>query len=182
MAGLLDRVLNTLLPVLEWMVANPKGWIISFFAGFFFCVFYSCSTRSPEHLDATPPPQVAEHDDAFERRAQSLADALADADPAASLVVLVRRGQPFAIKYNGAYRVIHPYRLGPNPNTGNILLRAWEESKDGQPVNAFRTYNVSKIEGMTIALRHAPIDLPPQAYAPDKTIPSPIAERPRPQQ
>lgn len=180
MAGLLDSVLNTLLPALEWMVANPKGWIISFFAGFFFCVFYSRSTRSPEYPDSSPPPQVAEHD-AFERRAQSLADALADADPATSLIVLVQRGQPFAIKYNGAYRVIHPYRLGPDPNTGNILLRAWEETKDGQPTNAFRTYNVSKIEGMTIVLGRAPIDLPPQAYAPDKTIPSPIAERPRPQ-
>ena len=98
-----------------------------------------------------------------------------------ALAPIVRAGTPLLIAYNGAERLIHPFRLGTNPKSGKLLLRAWEETKSDQPTAAFRTYEVAKITRAQTLPGHAPIDLPPQAYAPDKTIPSPIAERPRPQ-
>ena len=98
---------------------------------------------------------------------------------AEALAPIVRAGTPLLIEYNAAERLIHPYRLGTNPKSGKLLLRAWEETKAGQPTNAFRTYEVAKITRAQTLPGHAPIDLPPQAYAPDKTIPSPIAERPK---
>ena len=112
------------------------------------------------HNDAPPTPVAAS--------VSPTADALAP---------LVRAGTPLLIDYNGAERLIHPYRLGTNPRTGKLLLRAWEETKAGQPTNAFRTYEVAKITRAQALPARVPIDLPPQAYAPDKTIPFPIAER-----
>ncbi len=99
---------------------------------------------------------------------------------AETLVPHVRAGTPLRIDYDGAERIIHPYRLGANPRTGKLLLRAWEESKAGQPIRGFRTYAVSKIERATPIHGRAPIDLPDAAWRPDKTIPAPIAQRPAP--
>lgn len=124
-----------------------------------------------------PTPDAAPTADAKPPATQPQAiDATAEA-----LAPLVRAGTPLLIEYNAAERLIHPYRLGANPKSGKLLLRAWEETKAGQPTNAFRTYEVAKITRAQTLPDRAPIDLPPQAYAPDKTIPSPIAERPRPQ-
>lgn len=92
----------------------------------------------------------------------------------------VRVGTPLRIHYDGTERIIHPYRLGANPRTGKLLLRAWEESKAGAPTRGFRTYAVSKIERATPIHGRAPIDLPDAAWRPDKTIPNPIAQRPAP--
>lgn len=99
---------------------------------------------------------------------------------AESLAPHVRAGTPLRIDYDGAERIIHPYRLGANPRTGKLLLRAWEESKAGQPIRGFRTYAVSKIERATPIHGRAPIDLPDAAWRPDKAIPNPIAQRPAP--
>lgn len=96
---------------------------------------------------------------------------------AAALAPFARAGTPLLIEYNAAELLILPYRLGTTPRTGKLLLRAWEETKAGQPTNAFRTYEVAKITRAQTLPGHAPIELPPQAYAPDKTIPSPIAQR-----
>lgn len=98
------------------------------------------------------------------------------------LAPIVHAGTPLLIEYNGAERLIHPYRLGTNPKSGKLLLRAWEETKAGQPTNAFRTYEVANITRAQTLPGHAPIDLPPQAYAPDKTIPFPIAQRNSPKE
>lgn len=99
---------------------------------------------------------------------------------AETLAPHVRAGTPLRITYDGAERIIHPYRLGVNPKSGKLLLRAWEESKVGQPIRGFRTYAVSKIERATPIHGRAPIDLPDAAWRPDKTIPNPIAQRPAP--
>ena len=131
---------------------------------------------SPEATNATPA--ITNASPATLRAATASAPKAPTAD---ALAPLVRAGTPLLIDYNGAERLIHPYRLGTNPRTGKPLLRAWEETKADQPTNAFRTYEVAKITRAQTLPGHAPIDLPPQAYAPDKTIPSPIAERPRPQ-
>ena len=89
----------------------------------------------------------------------------------------VRVGTPLRIVYDGTERIIHPYRLGVNPKSGKLLLRAWEESKADQPTRSFRTYALVKIERATPIPGRAPIDLPPAAWRPDKTIPNPIAQR-----
>ncbi len=96
---------------------------------------------------------------------------------AATLAPHVRAGTPLRIDYDGAERIIHPYRLGTNPRTGKHLLRAWEESKAGAPTRGFRTYAVSKIQSITPLTKRTTIDLPPAAWRPDKTIPNPIAQR-----
>lgn len=125
-----------------------------------------------------PTPDAASIADAKPPATQPQAiDATAEA-----LAPLVRAGTPLLIEYNAAERLIHPYRLGANPRTGKLLLRAWEESKAAQSTNAFRTYEVANITRAQTLPGHAPIDLPPQAYAPDKTIPFPIAQRNSPKE
>lgn len=99
------------------------------------------------------------------------------ANPIDILAAATTLGTPLIIEYDGVDRLIHPYRLGKNPRTGKLLLRAWETAKGGQPTEAFRTYAVAKITQLAVLSDHLPIELPPQAYAPDKTIPNPIAQR-----
>ena len=102
------------------------------------------------------------------------------ANPVDILAAATTLGTPLLIEYDGTDRLIHPYRLGNNPRTGKLLLRAWETAKGGQPTEAFRTYAVAKITRLAVLSDHLPVELPPQAYAPDKTIPNPIAQRPAP--
>lgn len=116
-----------------------------------------------------------------ERQAQALGAVLQNMQPLDALSAVIKSGYPIIVTYDGVERLAHPYRLGRNPKTGNLLLRVWEESKAGHPTNAFRTYTVAKIKFIGLAYMAKPIDLPEEAYAPDKTIPFPIAERPRPQ-
>lgn len=116
-----------------------------------------------------------------ERQAQALGAVLQNMQPLDALSAVIKSGYPIVVTYDGVDRLAHPYRLGRNPKTGNVLLRVWEESKAGQPTNAFRTYSVAKIKFIGLAYMAKPIDLPEEAYAPDKTIPFPLAERPRPQ-
>lgn len=99
------------------------------------------------------------------------------ANPVDILAAATTLGTPLLIEYDGVDRLVHPYRLGANPRTGKLLLRVWEESKAGHPTNAFRTYTVAKINFIGLAYMAKPIDLPEEAYAPDKTIPAPIAQR-----
>lgn len=142
-------------------------------------------TRPPQEeetiglLDVSPnapPPVVVQTSRVATTNASPVTVAI-DAD---TLTPHVRAGTPLRITYDGAERIIHPYRLGTNPRTGKRLLRAWEESKAGQPIRGFRTYAVSKIERATPIHGRAPIDLPDAAWRPDKTIPNPIAQRPAP--
>lgn len=112
-----------------------------------------------------------------ERQAQAIGAVLQNMQPLDALTAVIKSGYPIVVTYDGVDRLAHPYRLGRNPKTGNVLLRVWEESKAGQPTNAFRTYNVAKIKFIGLAYMADPIDLPEEAYAPDKTIPAPIAQR-----
>lgn len=141
--------------------------------------FHRTFAPDPKPLDTQPPAVTAA--DLLDRleRLRAAAQPQAIDVTAEALAPIVRVGTPLLIEYNAAERLIHPYRLGTNPKSGKLLLRAWEETKAGQPTNAFRTYEVAKITRAQTLPGHAPIDLPPQAYAPDKTIPSPIAERPK---
>lgn len=115
-----------------------------------------------------------------ERQAQAFGAVLQNMQPLDVLTAVIKSRYPIIVTYDGEDRLAHPYRLGTNPTTGNLLLRVWEESKAGQPTNAFRTYNVAKIKFIGLAYMNKPINLPEDAYAPDKTIPNPIAQRPAP--
>ena len=129
-----------------------------------FALLFGCGEPTPGVTPTSDPKPPSAQPQAIDATAEAFAPH-------------VRAGTPLLIDYDGAERLIHPFRLGTNPKSGKLLLRAWEETKAGQPTNAFRTYAVAKITRAQTLPGHAPIDLPPQAYAPDKTIPSPIAQR-----
>ena len=129
-----------------------------------FALLFGCGEPTPGVTPTSDPKPPATQPQAIDATAEALAP-------------FVRAGTPLLIEYNAAERLIHPYRLGANPKSGKLLLRAWEESKAGHPTNAFRTYTVAKIKFIGLAYMAKPIDLPEEAYAPDKTIPAPIAQR-----
>ena len=101
-----------------------------------------------------------------ERQAQAIGAVLQNMQPLDALTAVIKSGYPIVVTYDGVDRLAHPYRLGRNPKTGNVLLRVWEESKAGQPIRGFRTYAVSKIERATPIHGRAPIDLPPSISNP----------------
>ena len=46
--------------------------------------------------------------------------------------------------YHGAVRIVEPYSLR-HPSTGNVMLHAFEHSKDGTPTRTIKAYVVDKI-------------------------------------
>ena len=82
-----------------------------------------------------------------------------------------------AFTYHGSPRTVQPHRLGIAKNTQNILLRAYELTKNGAPSNTWKLYDLSKIANLTLTTSHFPQNAP--GYTPtDKALSSLFAEVP----
>lgn len=82
-----------------------------------------------------------------------------------------------AFTYHGTTRTVQPHRLGIAKNTQNILLRAYELTKNGSPSNTWKLYDLSKISNLTLTPATFPQNAP--GYTPtDKALSSTLAEVP----
>ena len=79
--------------------------------------------------------------------------------------------------YHGTPRTVQPHRLGIAKNTQNILLRAYELTKNGAPSETWKLYDLQKISNLTLTTAHFPKNAP--GYTPtDKALSSLLAEVP----
>ena len=82
-----------------------------------------------------------------------------------------------AFTYHGTPRTVQPHRLGIAKTTQNILLRAYELTKNGAPSEAWKLYDLSKSSNLTLPTAHFPQNAP--GYTPtDKALSSLLAEVP----
>ena len=82
-----------------------------------------------------------------------------------------------AFTYHGTARTVQPHRLGIAKTTQNILLRAYETTKNGAPSNTWKLYDLSKLSHLTLTTAHFPQNAP--GYTPtDKALSSTLAEAP----
>ena len=82
-----------------------------------------------------------------------------------------------AFTYHGTARIVQPHRLGIAKTTQNILLRAYEITKNGAPSETWKLYDLSKISNLTLTPIHFPQNAP--GYTPtDKALSSLLAEVP----
>ena len=82
-----------------------------------------------------------------------------------------------AFTYHGTTRTVQPHRLGLAKNTQNILLRAYELTKNGAPSETWKLYDLQKISNLTLTTAHFPKNAP--GYTPtDKALSSTLAEVP----
>lgn len=82
-----------------------------------------------------------------------------------------------AFTYHGTPRTVQPHRLGIAKNTQNILLRAYELTKNGAPSNTWKLYDLQKISNLTLTTTAFPKNAP--GYTPtDKALSSTLAEVP----
>lgn len=94
--------------------------------------------------------------------------------PVDELTAAIRDRRRVAFRYDNVQRVVLPHRVGKS-GTGNELLRAWELKRDGETVNAWRLYNLSKIETV-YPIPGRPFEVAPEYKTPDKAIPEVYAE------
>ena len=82
-----------------------------------------------------------------------------------------------AFTYHGAPRTVQPHRLGIAKTTQNILLRAYELTKNGAPSETWKLYDLQKISNLTLTTATFPQNAP--GYTPtDKALSSTLAEVP----
>ena len=104
-------------------------------------------------------------------------DATSLSTPTALITRAITTRTVIAFTYHGSPRTVQPHRLGIAKNTQNILLRAYELTKNGAPSNTWKLYDLSKIANLTLSTAHFPQNAP--GYTPtDKALSSTLAEVP----
>ena len=97
--------------------------------------------------------------------------------PTALITRAITTRTVIAFTYHGSPRTVQPHRLGIAKNTQNILLRAYELTKNGSPSNTWKLYDLSKLSNLTLTTAHFPQNAP--GYTPtDKALSSTLSEVP----
>ena len=104
-------------------------------------------------------------------------DATSLSTPEALITHAIATRTCLAFTYHGSPRIVQPHRLGLSKNTQNILLRAYEITKNGAPSNTWKLYDLQKIANLTLTPATFPQNAP--GYTPtDKALSSLLAEVP----
>ena len=104
-------------------------------------------------------------------------DATSLSTPTALITRAITTRTVIAFTYHGSPRTVQPHRLGIAKNTQNILLRAYETTKNGAPSETWKLYDLQKISNLTLTTAHFPQNAP--GYTPtDKALSSLLAEVP----
>ncbi|MBR5591978.1 MAG: hypothetical protein IKW38_05525 [Kiritimatiellae bacterium] len=104
-------------------------------------------------------------------------DATSLSTPTALITRAITTRTVIAFTYHGTPRIVQPHRLGIAKTTQNILLRAYEITKNGAPSNTWKLYDLSKIANLTLTTATFPQNAP--GYTPtDKALSSLLAEVP----
>lgn len=99
-----------------------------------------------------------------------------------NLAICISFAQPCEILYDGKWRTIRPYRLGPAAKGGHILLRAIECSGRSDPdVPDYRTYRADKIRLIARFPAELPYRFEQRIYGPDSTLVEPMITAPTPE-